>query len=528
MSIATQITRISTAKEDLRTALNDRGAGITTAESISNYAASATTLMNGFVNQTQGIVSNETTVPVNKYKGYTNLVTAVFTSDVTSIGNYAFSGCTNLKTIDLSNATTKPSVLTNAFEGIDANYEIIVKDSAISSWTGTYLTHTTTKDKKYIEIYSKDNANDDYVIYRKYGWDNGIIPSRGIASVNKNYVKIVILNGITELSTSASTRVTKLKEVVIGDGVTYIGDGAFKNLTSLSSVTIGNSLQTLYNSAFKECTALTGIIHLPNSLTYCGDSAFYQCTSLTALDFGNTRTTIPSLNGNLSAFIPSDKPIIVPDALVDDWKATEGWSSISGQIVSYSEYYQIPMPIDYEDEYKKLIERTATKIDVPSGTTILGGNIFYTCSELTELNIPNTVQTIGPYAIDRCYSLTKIYIPTSVNLLDTCCFRYCSGLTVVNFGNQRDSVPEVLTTYGDIFLNTNYNFKIVVPDDLAYDWSNANYWKDTQRIRVTMSYSDWKNSAYYDADVDIVEETPVLVNQNNDQGGGGDNPPEAD
>lgn len=532
MSIATQITRISTAKEDLRTALNDRGAGIETAVSISDYAASATTLMNGFVNQTQGIVSNETSIPDNKYKGYTNLVTAVFTSSVSSIGDNAFSGCTNLKTIDLSNSTTKPSIGSNAFEGIDENYELIVTDSRISVWTGTYITHTTTKDKCYIEIYTKDNANDDYEINKKYGFANGDMGTKRLPSVNATYAKAKILNGMTTLSKQAFTGVTNLREVVIGDGVTYIGDGAFKSLAYLTSVTIGNSLQTLYNSAFKQCTALQGIIHLPDSLTYCGDSAFYQCTSLTALDFGNTRSTIPSLNGTYNTFIPNDKPIVVPDALVDSWKATEGWSSISGQIVSYSEYYQIPMPIDYEDEYKKLIERTATKVDVPSGTTVIGGNIFYTCSGLTEINIPNTVQTIGPYSIDRCYSLSKIYIPTSVNLIETCAFRYCSGLTVINFGNQRDSIPSATTTSGDLFLNASNNFKIVVPDALYSDWRADSYWGKSALSSKVMEYSDWKTSAYYDARIDVVEDNPVLINQNNDtppdSGGSSDDPEFAD
>jgi hypothetical protein len=530
MSIATQITRISTAKEDLRTALNNRGAGIETAVSISDYAASATTLMDGFVNQTQGIVNNETTILADKYKGYTNLVTAVFTSSVNSIGANAFSGCTNLKTIDLSNSTARPSIGDNAFEGIDENYEIITTDLRISAWTGTYVAHTTTKNKRYIEIYAKDTANDDYEIYRKYGFANGVM-SKKIPNINSEYVKAVILNGMTELITSAFTSVSYLREVVIGDGVTYIGDGAFKNRTYLTSVTIGNSLQTLYNSAFKGCTALQGIIHLPDSLTYCGDSAFYDCSGITALDFGNTRSTIPSLNGNLSTFIPSDKPIVVPDALVDSWKATEGWSSISGQIVSYSEYYQIPMPIDYKDEYKKLIERTATKIEVPSGTTILGGNIFYTCTGLTEINIPNTVETIGGYSMDRCYSLSKIYIPTSVNLIQGCAFRYCSGLTVINFGNQRDSIPSTTTTGGDVFLNASNNFKIVVPDALYQDWRADSYWGKSGLINKITRYSNWKTSADYDARIDIVEDNPRLVNQNNgndsqggepDPGGGGD------
>jgi hypothetical protein len=503
MSIATQITRISTAKEDLRTALNNRGAGIETASSISDYAASATTLMDGFVNQTQGIVSNETSIPDNKYKGYTNLVTAVFTSDfVNSIGANAFSGCTNLKTIDLSNSSTKPSIGSNAFEGIDANYEIIVTDLKISAWTEIYITHTTTKDKRYIEIYTKDLVNEDYEIYRKYGFPNGDMRTKRLPSINATYAKAVILNGITTLSRQAFTGVTNLNEVVIGDGVTSIGDGAFKGRTSLS-----------------------GIIHLPNALTSIGDGVFSGCTSLTALDFGNTRSTIPSLSGTPSNFVPNDKPIVVPDALVDSWKAREGWSSISGQIVSYSEYYQIPMPIDYEDEYKKLIERTATKIDVPSGTTVIGGNIFYTCSGLTEINIPNTVETIGPYAIDRCYSLSKIYIPTSVNLIQTCAFRYCSGLTVINFGNQRDSIPSASTVNGDLFLNASNDFKIVIPNALYHDWRNDSYWGKSALLSKIMTYSDWKTSSYYDARIDVVEDNPVLVNQNNDTlpDSGGDN-----
>ena len=61
-----------------------------------------------------------------------------------------------------------------------------------------------------------------------------------------------------------------------------------------------------------------------------------------------------------------------------------------------------------EEQLKGLIERTATHIDIPQGTTILGLQAFSRCSSLVSISIPSSVLNIGQAAFSECISLETI------------------------------------------------------------------------------------------------------------------------
>ena len=69
-----------------------------------------------------------------------------------------------------------------------------------------------------------------------------------------------------------------------------------------------------------------------SSITDISESAFYNCNNCRIFDFRKA-TSVPTLN-NVSAFYntPSNKEIIVPDALYDDWIAATNWSSDTNNI----------------------------------------------------------------------------------------------------------------------------------------------------------------------------------------------------
>ena len=71
-----------------------------------------------------------------------------------------------------------------------------------------------------------------------------------------------------------------------------------------------------------------------NGVSVIGGQAFYDCTKIKILDFRKS-TSIPALGGtNAFRGTPSNKEIIVPDSLYDNWIVAPNWSSSKNNIVN--------------------------------------------------------------------------------------------------------------------------------------------------------------------------------------------------
>ena len=141
-------------------------------------------------------------------------------------------------------------------------------------------------------------------------WNKGSRGRPWSATTNdgRGIKKIVVRDGITEISEHAfeghpdleeveiagSVKVIgpyafmacpKLKTVKLGNGVTEIGDYTFENCTSLKSINIPSSVQTIGDSAFFNCCDEMESIEIPSSVETIGKRAFKRCHSLSYVTF---------------------------------------------------------------------------------------------------------------------------------------------------------------------------------------------------------------------------------------------------
>ena len=90
---------------------------------------------------------------------------------------------------------------------------------------------------------------------------------------NTSLRSVTITDRETEISDNEFYGCTNLKEVKIGDGVITIGNRAFSGCSSLDYFSFGSAVQTIGQEAFSDCTAMTKLISKAATPPTCGTQA---------------------------------------------------------------------------------------------------------------------------------------------------------------------------------------------------------------------------------------------------------------
>lgn len=207
-----------------------------------------------------------------------NVVEIEIGTDVTSFGDYAFFGCTNLTSIMISDGVT--SIGSYVFSDCPRLASITV-DSNNSVYDSRNNCKAIIK------------TSDNILIA---GCKNTVIPN-GITSIwNTAFIdcsglmSITIPDSVTNIGNCAFQNCSSLTSVMIPSNVTSIGFEAFDNCSALTSITIPDSITSIGKSAFA-WSGLTSIV-IPNSLTSIRDYVFSNCSGLTSITIGNGVTSI--------------------------------------------------------------------------------------------------------------------------------------------------------------------------------------------------------------------------------------------
>ena len=118
-----------------------------------------------------------------------------------------------------------------------------------------------------------------------------------------------------------------IKTVTIGDGITSIGESAFDGCSGLTELTLPNSVTSIGGCAFYGCSGLTELT-LPNSVTSIGDGAFGDCSGLSKI---TSLAEIPPVCGSgvFDRVNKTNCELIVPVISVIAYKQAEVWNEFS-------------------------------------------------------------------------------------------------------------------------------------------------------------------------------------------------------
>ena len=226
------------------------------------------------------------------FRGCTGLTSITIPSSVTSIGKWAFSDCTGLTSIKVETgnatydsrencnaiietesnrlvtgcqATTIPSSVTSigdyAFQGCSGLTSITIPESVTSIGNQVFDCCTGLTS---ITIPESVTTIGDYAFQ-----------CSGLTSIE-------IPNSVTSIGDFAFFQCKALTSITIPNSVTSIGEGAFAFCDGLTSITIPNSVTSIGEGAFYYCTSLEDIYALRT------DPAAYDCATDAFSDYSAT------------------------------------------------------------------------------------------------------------------------------------------------------------------------------------------------------------------------------------------------
>ncbi len=344
-----------------------------TVSNIGEYAFSGCTDLKSVT-----FLNNGSNIGKSAFSGCTGLTSVAFPNKISNIGESAFSGCTGLTSVTFpENSIYCISIGKNAFYGCTSLTSVDMPNNSVTS-IGEYA-FCNCVNLPSIKI----PEDSDYPIY---------IHDYAFSSCNE-LTSVILSEAVKYLGNSVFSYCAKLTSVEIPEKIkiTSIGSYTFYNCSSLTSIDIPSSVTSIGDYAFYGCSGLTNI-EIPNSVTSIGDNAFCNCSGLTSMDIPNSVTSIGS-----SAF-----------------------------------YYCFGL----------------TSVTIGNSVTSIGNSAFFHCSKLSSVTIPNSVTSIGDAAFEGCQGLTSVTIGNSVTSIGNRAFYFCSSLTSV-------TIPNSVTSIGnDAFSNT--------------------------------------------------------------------------
>ena len=326
--------------------------------------------------------SGITTIGQGAFKGISNLSSITLPTSLTTIGATAFQGCTSLTSVDIPAKVT--SIGNLAFDcanltQVKVNWYTPLQ---IASGTDPFPQKATDGHSLVVPF-----ALDYYLDEEYWGQFNSIqSPSTYVDDTGLVYGWVG--DGTTHVKVVDWQGWTNPMSVLIEPKL-YVGDPQNFNENLVFDVT------EIGDEALKDCTLLQDIT-IPASVVEIGCSAFADCPSLTSISVSEGNEVYDSRD-NCNAIIHTATNILILGC---------------------------PTTV------------------IPNSVTEIGADAFYGCTALTAITIPDSVKVIGSYAFSGCTGLTSITLPSSVREIGESVFENCTGLTSITIPNSVKKIGE--------------------------------------------------------------------------------------
>ena len=424
------------------------------------------------------------------FKDRTTLKNLTIGNSVTSIRDYAFSGCSGL------------------------TGGLVIPDGVTS--IGDYAFNNCSGFTGELVIPNAVTSIGDYAFNNCSGLTGGL----------------VIPDGVTSIGDYAFNNCSGLTgELVIPNAVTSIGERAFYNCSGFTGgLAIPDGVTSIGSYAFNNCSGLNSVIDfVAETPATVGLTAFHANAVIVVPDAavdaykGAWSDYAAQITGKGDAYVTVDVEAMDATSGIMERIGLEKMASIAklavkGSINSYDVIqFRDKMPLLRELDLseatvvasdKAFYSGNCTKdnalggyafyglsklnyVKLPKDLVSVGDYMFRDCSSLREIELPETVQSIGSSAFYNCDALKEITIPAGIKSINSYTFYDCDAL-------ERVVLPDGLETIGwEAFYSCNNLKEIKLPPTVKTIDSGAfEYCPSLEEIRIPSSVTSIGSSAF--------------------------------
>lgn len=362
--------------------------------------------------------SSEVTIPSGYelsnelFKGNKNITSVTLTEGLSSISDYCFYECTNLKQLTIPKSVNSIGKYAFAFSGMEG---ISIPKSVKSIGDHAFYRCDNMENLSFEE--GSITRIEDFCFCYCRKMVNVHIPQsvnyigRGAFYECDNLESINIPAGVTRLGCFAFKNCINLKEIIIPESIDSIEMHTFYYCRSLAKVVLPTNLKHIGNSAFSYCGALTEC-EIPASVRYIGNMALKSCSKLLAVDIPEG---IEYLGQGAFSNCSALKSIVIPSIITKiPYAAFSGCYNLR----------EVQLPDNLTDIDDCAFSGCAiSSINWPStlksvGYLAFSGSSNLKCATIPKADIYGKLILSGNEPMDKIYCFADIILPDSVFRVD--------------------------------------------------------------------------------------------------------------
>ena len=401
-----------------------------------------------------------------------SLLVAPSLEDVNYIGDYAFSGCSLIKSIKVTNAT---------YMGLNSLYGCSSLTELEVPFVGTSI--------KSSEAFG--------VIFGTTSYDN----SYAVTQLSKTYYVpnglVILTIGGASIKEKTCVNLTSVTTLIISDSVVSIGNGAFNGFNSLENISIP------FVGADRNSTLIFTHIfsYIPKTLK---SIIITDDCSIPEYAFENYDSV--------------GKIILCNDTETIGYAAFKNCTSLKRLNSDTDGVFNIPASVTVIPDYSFYNCSLAENIILSENVTSINQYAFANCSsvskfnsnDISKMNIPDSCIQIGDYAFKGMALLTNVVVSDSVESIGNGAFNGFNSLESITlpFVGGSDDEANYTSVFGYIFGYTTYGHASgTYFNSPTYDYVNEQigsidgltwqYTCNTYRYSPGSYYYYYKSSYYY-------------------------------